>query len=69
MKYLFIFVLAIILLFGCKKKEENYIVSGTITDPYQNKVISGVNVKLLAQKIESGMLNANFEEIESSFKR
>jgi hypothetical protein len=65
MKYSLLFFLISIIIISCKKKEENYAISGSLSDPYQNIQVSGADVTLLAQKIESGMLNANFEEISS----
>jgi hypothetical protein len=58
-------ILLLVLFVNCKKKEEKFIISGTLKNPYTNTVISGVDVKLSGQKIQSGILNANYNLIQS----
>jgi hypothetical protein len=44
---------------GCRK-DENYTISGLVTDPNQAIPVSGVTVELWSQRIESGILMANY---------
>ncbi|MBN2681597.1 MAG: carboxypeptidase regulatory-like domain-containing protein [Bacteroidales bacterium] len=65
-KTISILILSLLILSHCKKKEEKFIISGTLKNPYTNTAISGAKVKLSGQKIESGILNANYNLIQSA---
>ena len=53
--------LLVVLAISCKKKEDFITVSGKMTDPNQGIDIEGVKVDLWAQKIESGIYSAHYD--------
>jgi len=61
-------LLASIILFStsCKKKAAIYELNGTISDPQLKVKVDNVKVSLKASKIESGVYNPNFVEIQST---
>ena len=64
MKHLVFVLITIIALSSCAKKERSIKVSGNIYDPALNQAVAGATVKLKAAKIESGVYNSNYTEIE-----
>jgi hypothetical protein len=54
MRTSFILFFICIFLFSCKKKEENYIISGYVTNPELNIAVSQMQVSLWGTKISSG---------------
>lgn len=55
-----------ITIFSCKKEDdENIIISGTVTNPQNGRVISGVNVYLDGKILDGGVFNDNYSEIAS----
>jgi hypothetical protein len=65
-KSISLLILLLVMFVNCKKKEEKFIISGTLKNPYTNTAITGADVKLSGQKIQSGILNANYNLIESA---
>ena len=64
MEHLVFILITIITLSSCAKKERSIKVSGNIYDPALNQVVAGATVKLKAAKIESGVYNSNYTEVE-----
>ncbi|MFH2142543.1 MAG: hypothetical protein ABIJ97_08985 [Bacteroidota bacterium] len=61
------FLCLIIVVFSCKKKEDKILLSGTISDPNKNSVISDVKINLSAQLIENGTWNSNYTNLTEVF--
>ena len=65
--HLLLFALGILLtLSACKKDGLTYTISGTITDGSFNKALAGAEVQLLASKIESGVYNSTYSEMQTA---
>ena len=52
---------------GCKKKEETIVISGNLVDSNQGIDIEGVKVELWAQKLESGIYSAHYDNHGTEF--
>lgn len=50
-----------VLLLSCSKKDDGIVISGTIIDSNQGVDIGGVSVEIWAQKIESGIFSAHYD--------
>ncbi len=62
-----LFLLLLLVLFACKKKEENYTIAGTIVNPEINAPVASAKISLWGTKISSGVVQNQQEKIGETY--
>ena len=63
--FLLSFLIGSLFLNACKKEVATYDLSGKVFDPQLKKNVSSANISLKASKVQSGIYNPNYTEIQS----
>ncbi|GAB4298867.1 MAG: hypothetical protein Kow0068_22610 [Marinilabiliales bacterium] len=65
MRIFICFLLLTIFVSACKKKEDNYIITGIVYNAMNSETVPGVNIEVSAQMIENGTWNSQYTNLTS----
>ncbi len=58
-------LILLIVLFSCKKKEEDYLISGTVFNPELNQSVSQMQISLWGTTVSNGSIQNQFSQLAS----